>query len=186
MQNSIRILKSGRLAELNNSTNLLPKDNLILTGNGAEEPKYYCKMFKKTLIRIICIIKFISCLPAGLAVPKIMEQILESVWKMTQSHLNISPVKNKSIVLIGMKRCKVLGFLTLAKCRVKKNIFTYYIRQAKILCSLDFSLYPLWTIHKRNSVTLMLPCRIMKTQQAFIIWAGTTSVLRVTCFKKAW
>lgn len=64
---------------INNSTNLLPKDNLILTGNGAEEPKYYYNMFKKTLIRMICIIKSISCLPAGLAVPKIMEQILESV-----------------------------------------------------------------------------------------------------------
>lgn len=72
MQNSIQRLESSRLGVLNNSTYLLPKDNLILIGNRAEEPKLYSKMPKKTWI----IIRAISCLPAGLAVPKIVEQIL--------------------------------------------------------------------------------------------------------------
>lgn len=122
MQNSIQTLKSSQHGELNNNTNLLPKDDHILTGNRAEEPK--CKMFKKTLIRIICMTEFISCLPADLAAPKIMERILESVWKMTQSHPKISPVEEKkttqTLVLIGITECKGLGLLALAKHRVNK------------------------------------------------------------------
>lgn len=64
---------------------------------------------------------------------------------MTQSHLKISPVKKKkSIVLIGVTECKVLGFAKHRGNKIYLHI-TYSTIQAKILIVFPrlFSLSPM-------------------------------------------